>query len=134
MTLDHTIFAWTLVNLSCCAIIATSIIVQIYTNPIINDHIYQEFFERTMQATFLFAITELISSIVMVINTTWAWGPFIIHCFALFASLFAMHASFHIIEGSDGDHEKRLRISNVMHGILWVIRFFYLFTILLVLF
>lgn len=132
--MDHSLFAWTIVNLSCCAIVATSIIVQIYTNPIINEHIYQEFFERTLQATSLFVLLEIVSSIVMVINAEWAWGPLIILCFALFASMFSLHASFHIIEGNDGDHEKRLRISNVIRGSLWIIRFFYLFIILLTLF
>ena len=134
MTLEHTLFAWTLVNLSCCAIIATSIGVQIYTNPILNEHIYPEFYDRTLQATFGFGVLEVISSIVMVINASWAWGPFIIHVFALSVSIFTTYASLKIIEGGEDEYEVKLRRSNIIRGGLWIIRFFYLFTILLTLF
>ena len=107
---------------------------QIYTNPILNEHIYPEFYERTLQATFLFGVMEVISSVVMVINASWAWGPFIIHAFALFVSIFSTYISMKIIEGGQDEYEVKLRRSNIVRGGLWIIRFFYLFTVLLTLF
>lgn len=130
--MDYTLFIWTLINFSCCIIVTTSVAIQIYTAPILNEHIFQEFFERNIQATALFGLMEFISSIIMLSMAPWAWGPFTVHCLAIFVTCFSLRAMFKIIEGAQDEYETDLRRSNIIRGTLWMIRFLYLFILLVV--
>lgn len=130
--MDDTLFTWTLINICCCSIITTSIAVQIFTIPIINEHMYMDFFDRVVKSTFVFGLLELISSCVMVTMATWAWGPLIILTLCLFLTSISLYSMYQVVEGLEDAYEKHLRRSNVIRGALWVLRFFYLFILLLI--
>lgn len=128
--MDPTLFVWTLINLVCCSIITTSIAIMIFTVPILNEHQYMEFFDRNIKAIAVFGLLELISSCVMVTLASWAWGPLIILSLCLFLTTIALYSMYQIVEGCEDQYQEHLRRSNVSRGVLWTIRFIYLFILL----
>ncbi len=126
--MDKTLFVWSLINITCCAIVTTGIVNDILVNPVLDDQHKDSHFERTTKAFFLFALFEFVSTCIMVELASWAVLPLILHLIAIFMSGFALYSKYKLAyDGNTCEHEEKMLKSNVIRGGLWVGRFIYLF-------
>ena len=129
--MDQTLLTWSLLSLSCCAIVATGIVYDIIVYEFINETFIDEHAERTVKAFTLFAILEMVSASVMVSLADWSVLPFILLCFAWFISTMSLYQHYMITEnGATIDREDKMKKSNILRAIVWVGRFFCLFILI----
>ena len=120
---------WILVSLTTCAIVTTGIVYDLIVIPLINDDMWEEHVTRTVKAFTLFALMEMVSSIV-ILEYDWSILPFIILCFGWCVSIIALNTQYSLVtDGSIVAREDTLRRANIVRAVLWVGRFVCLFVL-----
>lgn len=118
---------WILVSLTTCAIVTTGIVYDLLVIPILNDDTWEEHATRTIKAFTLFALLEMVSSVI-ILEYDWTVLPFIILCFGWGISTLALYTQYRLItDGSVMAREETFRRANIIRAILWVGRFVCLF-------
>lgn len=122
-----TLLTWSLVNLSSSAILTTSAVMQLISFPLVREDDWGEYFDRVLKSSSLFLLIDLVSSIVMVTLSTWAWIPMILHLFGLGVTCISFYAMYKLSNGNSVDNEDYLRRSNLIRALLLFARFLCVF-------
>ncbi len=117
------LFVISLINLSTCCIVTTSIAFKIVYHAIVAESYREEELERHVKTIGIFALTELITSVVMVMMNANAWIPLILLFLALIITGIAIYYNFKLFEMNTMDNEDMVRRINIVRLLLWLARY-----------
>lgn len=125
-----TLLTWSLVNLCSCAIITTSVVMQLISFPLVREDDWSEYFDRVLKSSSLFLLIDLVSSIVMVTLSVWAWIPMILHLFGLGLTCISFYAMYKLSNGNSVNNEDYLRRSSILRALILFARFLCVFVLI----
>lgn len=125
--MDIVLFVVTLLNLSCCCIVTTSIVFKLLYFPLLKESLYEEELRRHVKATVVFLLVELFTSIAMVAITLDALLPLILLVIGWIVSGAAMFYNCELFDVNTLATELLIRRLTYVRLILWFARFICVF-------
>ena len=117
------LFVISLINLSACCIVTTSIAFKMVYYPIVKESYIEEELERYVKTSGIFIFIELVTSILMTFFDINSLLPLVLLVIGFISNGVTLYYNFKVFDLHSVENLQKLHRSNIIRLMLWLARF-----------